>query len=555
MMIDFSWDASVAGAPQAFKTAMQVAANMLDSQILDPVTVNIQVGYGEDAGSAIPAGALATGGPNSYAGCTYAALAAALAAHAQNGIAANLPATDPTQGAGYWVASQAQARVLGIPDVYATGYDGSVGFSNSVAWNYNASAGMNASQYDFVATALHELTHALGRISNTAYGTYTSLNLYTYSAPGVLQLGSNPPAYFSVDGGNTNLNSFDMSSGGDPADWSSTQTDSFGPGVQGIAAQMSATDWLVMESLGYKIAPTYILTGSSSVNAGAHDYLELSTVNVAAGTRVGYTISGIAASMLDSGSLGGTVTIGADGTAVIDLGIATNAVSTQAVVALGNTSCSVSVSNASDNVIQFTPQVTQISTTAANDTIYGLTEGDVVSYNGNLSEYSIVAPFANTLQVQDHYPGGDGTDTLINVDRLSFQDISVAFDLGTNQSAGETAEMLGAAFGKSAIANASYAGIGIKLFDSGQSMAQVAQLAIGTGQVSAPDNTSFVNSVWLNVVGTPIDPSNLSYYTGLLNSGAFTQATLLAAAALTQANQNHINLVGLAAHGLDYIPS
>ena len=555
MKIDFSWDASVAGAPQGFKAAMQTAANMLDSQILDPVTVSIQVGYGEDAGSAIPAGTLATGGPNSYAYCTYDQLAAALAAQAQNGIAANLPATDPTQGAGYWVASQAQAKVLGIPNIYATGYDGSVGFSNSVSWNYSPAAGMGQSQYDFIGTALHELTHALGRISSPAQGVETSLNLYTYASPGVLQLGSNPPAYFSVDGGNTSLNSFDMSSGGDPADWSSTLTDSFGSGVPGIAGPMSASDWLVMESLGYRIAPTYILAGPALVNAGAHDYLELSTVNVAAGTKVGYTISGIAASMLDSGSLGGTATIGADGTAVIDLGISANALPAQAVVTLANTSCMVSVSSTHNNTIQFTPQVTQISTTSANDTIYGIAASDTVSYYGNLSEYSIVAPAANTLQVQDAYPSGDGTDTLINVDRLNFQDINVAFDLGANQSAGETAEILGAAFGKGSLSNSVYAGIGIKLFDSGQNMAQVAQRAISTGQVSAPDNVSFVQNVWFNVVGKPIDPADLSYYTGLLSSGAYTQATLLAAAALTQTNQNHINLVGLAAHGLDYIPS
>ncbi len=553
MQIALSWDPSVGAAPAGFKTALQTAANMLDSQILDPITVSIQVGYGEDAGSAIQAGVLGLGSPDSYANCTYAQLQNALAAHSQNGIASYLPATDPTQGQGFWLAGAAQAKALGIPNANAATYDGSVGFSNSVSWNYTAGAGMNASQYDLVSTALHEFTHVLGRINNPAPGDYTSLNLYTYASPGVLQLGSVAPAYFSIDGGNTSLNSFDMSANGDPADWSSTLTDSFGSGGQGIAGPMSATDWLVMESLGYKIAPTYILTGSSSVNSGAHDYIELSSVNVAAGTRVGYSISGVPASMLDANATSGTVTVGADGTAVIDLGIAAGSAAAQAVVTLANASLSVTVNSATDNVMQFTPGVTQLWTTAANDTIYGWAADDTVFYNNSLPEYSIVAPSANTLQVQDHYAVGDGTDTLFNVYRLQFQDVGVAFDLGANQSAGETAEILGAAFGKAAISNASYAGIGIRLFDSGQSMVQVAQLAISTGLVSAPDNASFVQNVWLNVVGTPVDPFDLSYYTGLLNNGTYTQATLLALAAETQTNQNHIGLAGLAAHGLEYV--
>jgi hypothetical protein len=548
---------------------MQTAANILDAQIADNISVNIEVGYGTNAGTPITAGALATGGPN-YVTCnSYAQLANALTAQATknncSSIVAALPATDPTQGAGYWELSTAQAKVLGIPDPNNTVSDGSVGFSNTVSWGFDASQGLGGA-YDFVSTALHELTHALGRInlaaSNTPSSVYpldSSLNLYTYSSSGTLQLGSTAPAYFSMDGGKTNLNNFDMSAGGDPGDWATTLTDSFGPGPAGVAGPMTATDWLVMEALGFKINPTYILFGPTAVNTGAHDYLQLSTVNVPVGQTLSYSISGLSASQLDSGSLTGTVTVGADGTATIDLGISNNnpvTATTQVTVTLGSNlaTYTLTVANATNNTITFTPLTTLVATTSANDTITGVSGNDVVSYSGASTDYTITSPAANTLQVMDSYQAGrDGTDTLIKVDRLKFTDTSVAFDLGTYQSAGETAEILGAGFGKSAVSNASYMGQGIKLFDDpNNNMSSVAALVVGL--INAPSHSAFVQTVWNNVVGSPIDPTDLHNFTQMLDNGTYSEASLLVLAATVQANLDHIGLVGLAAHGIDYTP-
>ena len=113
--------------------------------------------------------------------------------------------------------------------------------------------------------------------------------------------------------------------------------------------------------------------------------------------------------------------------------------------------------------------------------------------------------------------------------------------------------MLGAAFGTASLANASYVGAGLSLFDSGYSMTQVAQLVINTGLVSAPDDTSFVKAVWFNLFGTAIDSADLATYTQLLLSHAMSQAGLLALAAETTLNQSHIGLASLASHGLPYI--
>ncbi|MDE1943362.1 MAG: hypothetical protein KGI47_09495, partial [Betaproteobacteria bacterium] len=374
------------------------------------------------------------------------------------------------------------------------------------------------------------------------------------------------PAYFSVNGGTTNLNNFDMSSTGDPADWATTLTDSFGPGPTGIPGPMSATDWLVMESLGYHVKPTYILFGPTAVNAGGHDYLQLSTVNVASGTAVHYAISGLAANQLDSGSLTGTATVGSDGTALIDLGVQTGAPAANATVTLSDssantlTSYAVTVNSTANNTLVAVPG-TGVATTSYgtnnNDTITGPVNG-VVNYDGASTDYIITQPASNTLQVYDPTPGRDGTDTLVGVDRLHFTDTSVAFDLGATQSAGETAEILGAALGKSALSNAGFVGIGIKLFDAGQTLTDVATLVLNDNLVTTASPNAFVSAVWNNVVGATIDSQNLTTFSQMITSAAnqaSEEVQLLVLAAGTQANQTHIGLSGLAQHGIDYTPA
>lgn len=564
MNITLQWDSSVSNAPSGFKTAVQAAATILDNQILNPVSVTINVGWGTDAGSAIPSNALATGGPQSVT-VTYSQLVNGLtqAAQANNTtfLTSNLPSQDPTAGNGTWQISTAEAQALGIAYTPSSN-DGNVGFGSSISWAMDASQGIGASQYDLISTALHEITHALGRINLPGGGYYDPLDLYTYSAPGTLNLtGTAPPAYFSVNGGTTNLNNFDLSSGGDPGDWATTLTDSFGPGPAGVAGPMTVTDWLVMESLGFHVAPTYILYGPTSVNVGAHDYLQLSTLNVSAGTKVPYSISGLTAGSLDSGTLSGTLTLGSNGISYLDLGLTNTATPSTVTVSLGSgttplATYTLTVNSGTNSVVDFQPGTTSLSTsgTGINETFQGTQANDAVLFSGASTDYVITAPATNTLQVQDPVLGRDGTSTLVGVDRLQFTDTSIAFDLSPTQSAGETAEIIGAAFGPSALSNATYVGKGINLFDSNQTMLQVAQLIVND-HLTPTGNSAFVSAIWNNLFGSAIDSSHLNTYVTLLDNQSTTQATLLAMAAALTANQTHINLAGLASTGIDYTPA
>ena len=75
----------------------------------------------------------------------------------------------------------------------------------------------------------------------------------------------------------------------------------------------------------YVFPPTYSLSATSdSVNEGSTAVFNLTTTNVAVGTEVSYTLSGISSSDLMSGTLNGKVTIGAGGVASINVPIASD---------------------------------------------------------------------------------------------------------------------------------------------------------------------------------------------------------------------------------------
>ena len=196
-----------------------------------------------------------------------------------------------------------------------------------------------------------------------------------------------------------------------------------------------------------------------------------------------------------------------------------------------------------------------------NNVIYPLDGNDVVDGKGGLNK--VVLPRAASAYSWSINTGNQhlniddrgqklGTKDLLNVQRVSFSDTNFAFDLNPTDSGGKTAELLGAAFGLSALSNKQFVGIGLGLFDAGKSLQDMAALAIQTGLVSAPDNTSFVKAVWLNVIGSPIDDVNLNTYVTQLNRGTLSQSALLSIAASSSFNNTHINLTGLAQTGLEY---
>ena len=130
---------------------------------------------------------------------------------------------------------------------------------------------------------------------------------------------------------------------------------------------------------------------------------------------------------------------------------------------------------ANTNTITMTSAGATAHTTAANDIVTGLSGINTVVYTGQVSQY-LVSNTAGQIQVQDNIGGRDGTDTLVNIERIKFADRSIAFDLNPSftadvtGNAGEVAKILGAVFGAGSIAaHPDYVGIGLGFADAAMS--------------------------------------------------------------------------------------
>jgi hypothetical protein len=273
---DLIWDSSVAKAPSGFMQAIIDTAEYYTTLFTSPTkeVININLGYGEIAGSSLASNAL--GESESYGYLTnYTTVT-----HALEGEGYTFSATNEPTHSQFFVTS-ADAKTLGLISATSSALDGYVGFSTlsgtGYSWNFTANAngsnsGTGLNQFDLQAVAQHEISEVMGRISMEGAivqgkATYTPLDLFNFHSPGVLELSSNG-GYLSVNNGTTNLGTYNDASahGGDIADWASytsiTQSATVGltPGdydaydawtSPGYNGDVSQSDILEDAALGY----------------------------------------------------------------------------------------------------------------------------------------------------------------------------------------------------------------------------------------------------------------------------------------------------------------
>ena len=142
-----------------------------------------------------------------------------------------------------------------------------------------------------------------------------------------------------------------------------------------------------------------------------------------------------------------------------------------------------------------------------------------------------------------------GTDTLVDVERLVFEDTSIALDVDKEQIGGQAALALGALLGPDSINNPGFVGLVIGLLDDGMSFDELAVAAIEA--LSLQSNDALVTTLWTNIVGAAPSESDKASVIALLDSGT-TPAELIRLAAYNEANETNVDLVGLAQRGLEF---
>ncbi|MDE1942832.1 MAG: NF038122 family metalloprotease [Betaproteobacteria bacterium] len=292
---------------------------------------------------------------------------------------------------------------------------------------------------------------------------------------------------------------------------------------------LSVSEWSVASGLVSKITNASLLQIEDSAS-------HLNGLNL--------TLPGSARAEISLTSLDGNASLSGGVVSMLDL------------QGLGNARYSVSATaNGQGTVVSVSTAGTTHTITLQNETpsqVAILTQGTnslvTASYDYAAAQAAVV-PASGVLAVQTP----NGSDLLNNVQRLQFNDQSVAFDVATGQSAGQTAELLNAAFGNSALTDKALAGDLIHFFDQGGTLAQAAQDLVASGTLPTSSSAAFVSALWQHAVGSSIPASDLTLFSNDLANGTFTDASLLALAATASPNQASANLSGLSQTGLGFM--
>jgi hypothetical protein len=262
--INVIFDAAALAAPASFRAGIQQAVAILAAAISDKITVNIKIDY-----SGTGHGAAA--GPDHGLFQSYSSIRADLLSYATPGDTTfnGLATGSSIQGQSNVAVWNAQLKLWGLMAANdTTTDDGSATFATDIDPNL------------LVGVALHELTHAIGRVP---YGPQPDIfDLFRFTGPGtwLFQGGATAPAaYFSLDGGNTKLADYGRTS--DASDFLSSgvqgPNDPFNEFYTGSTSQqLTAADLKQLNALGFHLAGpgtpvnhAPVLTAPANISASA----------------------------------------------------------------------------------------------------------------------------------------------------------------------------------------------------------------------------------------------------------------------------------------------
>ena len=184
-----------------------------------------------------------------------------------------------------------------------------------------------------------------------------------------------------------------------------------------------------------------------------------------------------------------------------------------------------------------------LSGSADNDKFDGGPGIDTVIYSGIRSAFQ-VAKTSNGYTVSG---GSEGTDALINIERLHFTDKTLAFDLDGN--AGQAYRLYQAAFDR--VPDQAGLGNWIKGMDRGMGLSQVATGFINSAEFKAlygnnPTNSEFVTLLYDNVLHRAPDTAGYNDWMNGLSSGMPREQALIG---FSESTENKVALMAFDMNG------
>jgi len=187
---------------------------------------------------------------------------------------------------------------------------------------------------------------------------------------------------------------------------------------------------------------------------------------------------------------------------------------------------------------------------AGNDSIDGGDGIDRAQYSGFKADYSISRTDSGAILITDRVAGRDGTDTLVNIERLQFADGTTEFDASGH--GGEAYRLYQAAFDRAP----DTAGLGywVGRLDDGASLRDVADAFLHSQEFEdkfgGPDAHTYVTQLYQNVLHREGDSGGEQYWEHNLSTGALTRAEALML--FSESPENQANLVGTISAGISY---
>ncbi|HMG77731.1 MAG TPA: NF038122 family metalloprotease, partial [Xanthobacteraceae bacterium] len=219
MIINLELDTAAQAAPAAVKAIWQEAANIIGSMFTDNITINLSVDYSGTGGGA-------SAGPTNGVYESYSTVYSYLKGGASPGDSSftGLPlpssANAPTE-VGVWNAELKAMSAAGSLTPGSPGYLSPTGSEIDGNSFFDTDISLNS----LLGVALHEFTHAMGRVPFTdGSGDPDVMELERFTSVGN-RLSNNsipaPASYFSLNGGATSWAAYGQ--GSDPSDYLNSQ--------------------------------------------------------------------------------------------------------------------------------------------------------------------------------------------------------------------------------------------------------------------------------------------------------------------------------------------
>jgi hypothetical protein len=195
-----------------------------------------------------------------------------------------------------------------------------------------------------------------------------------------------------------------------------------------------------------------------------------------------------------------------------------------------------------DDVIIGNAQNNLVTFMGGNDIVDGQGGVDTIRLWSKSTEFKVAKDTSTGYWNVEAANNTSGGMELQNTERLIYTDTAWALDTGDAQSAGRTAKILGAVFGKEGLANMTYRGIGLFYFDYGMSYDALTLLALDARVGPGASKETVAQLLQANVPGL------------VVNAGAYATTTAMAMYAQESAlNKTMVDVVGLATAGMPYL--